>query len=85
MAKNTPQLKLVLDAELAEAERKVVTDLAQIANVSVSTLLRRLVKRFYRKSVKGYNPDLFNDNHPGGTASHREGCTCIVCKQHRKE
>ena len=58
--KQTPQLRAVLNSEFAEAERQAANELADGLGLSLSNLIRQLLKREYRKCIKkNYDPRLF--------------------------
>ncbi len=57
--RQTPQLKTSLNWEFVEAERQAANQLADGLELSLSNLLRRLLKREYRKRTENYDPRLF--------------------------
>lgn len=79
------EIKIVLDKNHAEAEREAAKRMAEIKGLSVSTMMRRILKTLYRRKVKGFDPDLFTDIHPGGNAGHSPECTCVVCQSNSKK
>jgi hypothetical protein len=57
--RQTPQLKASLNWDFAEAERQTANELADGLELSLSNLIRRLLKREYRKCIKNHDPRLF--------------------------
>jgi hypothetical protein len=57
--RQSSQLRTVLNSELAEAERQAANQLADGLDLSLSNLMRRLLKREYRKRTENYDPRLF--------------------------
>lgn len=57
--RQTPQLKTSLNWDFAEAERHAANQLADGLDSSLSNLVRRLLKREYRKCTENYDPRLF--------------------------
>lgn len=67
--RQTPQLRTVLNSEFAEAERQAANQLADGLNLSLSNLMRRLLRREYRKHTENFDPRLFKPligNREGG-------------------
>lgn len=57
--RQSSQLRTVLNSEFAEAERQAANQLADGLDLSLSNLMRRLLKREYRKRTENYDPRLF--------------------------
>lgn len=67
--KQASQLRTVLNSEFAEAERQAANQLADGLNLSLSNLMRRLLRREYRKRTENFDPRLFKPligNREGG-------------------
>lgn len=60
--RQSSQLRTVLNSELAEAERQAANQLAKGQKLSLSNLVRRLLRREYRKRTENYDPRLFAPN-----------------------
>jgi len=57
--RQSSQLRTVLNSEFAEAERQAANQLADGLDLSLSNLMRRLLKQEYRKRTENYDPRLF--------------------------
>lgn len=80
-AKQISTLRIVLDGEHSAEERKAAAECAKAAGTSVSTLCRRLLRKYYRAHVENANTKLFADL---SESVIRDGQT-IVRKKLRKK
>lgn len=62
-------LSLVLNNDFSAEEKAAAKRLAEIQGLSVSNMLRELVRVLYKRKLgkhPDYNPALFQPNYPGG-------------------
>lgn len=62
-------LSLVLNNDFSAEEKAAAKRLAEIQGLSVSNMLRDLVRALYKRKLgkhPDYNPALFQPNYPGG-------------------
>lgn len=62
---NTPTLRVVLNGDVADAEREAANAMAAQEGISLSLMLRRWLREKYQ-TRRRFNPKLFADIAPGG-------------------
>lgn len=81
-AKQISTLRIVLDSEHSAEERKAAAECAKTAGTSLSTLCRRLLRKYYRQNIENADPRLFADL---SESIDRDGQTIVRKKQRKKK